>query len=206
MNRWLKVRFVKAHKEVVDSGAAVSPFAPGVTDDFYDRGLAEIVMLQLGKEAEFKPGDIAIFPSDDANQLINQGICELIEPVFVRRLDDYIYLFANFNRRLDRVINDTARIQRDIVDLQQSQEHVNMQLALANDEMSKLKFDLQKTQYEEQKIAEYLVALEKKWAETRAALSYLYRNNLQLEEELEQRSKDLTEEINRRTLEAIADK
>jgi hypothetical protein len=181
MNRWAKVRFLKPHKEIVDSGATVSPFAPGVTDDFYDRGdrgLAEIALLQLGKEAEFKQDDVAIFPEDDANRLIAEGKCQLIEPVFARRLNDYLFLFSNFNTRLDKIINDANRLARDIRDLQQAQAHVTKQLAMANDETTKLQFDLQKTKDEETKIADYLVKLEKKWTDTRAALSNLYKSNL----------------------------
>jgi hypothetical protein len=205
LNVWLKIRFKEKYSEVVDSGAKVSALQLGATDDFFDRGLAEVAMLQRGSKADLKPGDVAVFPQEDGNRLLQEKtpdgkpICELIEPVFVRTLNNYAYLFRNRHFRTNRILTDIARISRDIAEITKAQQHVNEQTLVANSEQTKLNTDITKTNYEKTKIAEYLVELEKYWNETKANLSLLYRSNLQLEADLEQVNQKLTDEINRRT-------
>jgi hypothetical protein len=195
---WTKVRFVKPHKEVVDSNATVSPFSAGVTDDFFDRGLAEVAILKLGKEAEFKEGDVALFPQENAQQLIAAGICEFREYVFVRPLNDYAFLFRNFDIRFDRIRDERERVERDIAELTKAQANINSQIALATDDQSKIQQDLTKTKEESDKIAEYLAILEKHWKDTRARTSAMYRQNLQLNEALKRLYQELSNAINRR--------
>lgn len=206
MHVWSKVTFKKNHKEVVDSGAKVSPFAAGVTDDFFDRGMAEVAILQLGREAEFKVGDVAIFPQEDAQQLINAEVCDFKEYVYVRPLNDYTYLFRNFTQQFDKVHDDTDRLIRDLAELKQAQANIGMQLALANDDKSKLTQDLAKTKEEGTKIAAYLATLEASLAETKAQLSLLYRTNLQLEEELDRLSQKTTDNADPRARRTIAER
>jgi hypothetical protein len=211
LNVWLKIRFKEKHSEDVDSGAKVSALQLGATDDFFDRGLAEVAMLQRGGKAEFNPGDIAVFPQEDANRLLQEKtadgkpICELIEPVYVRTLNNYAFLFRDILFRQSRVMADIARIQRDIAQIKKSQEHVNQQLVVARAEQAKLNTDIEKTTFEKTKITEYHATLEKSLNDLKAKLSVLYRANLQLEAELEDLNQRRTDEINRRT-QAVADK
>jgi hypothetical protein len=195
---WTKVRFLKTHKEVVDSGATVSPFAPGVTDDFFDRGMSEVAILQLGSEAQFAENDVAIFPQDDAQRLIDQGVCKFEEYVYVRPLNDYSFLFRNFDQRFDQMGENIEYARRENAELQDAQNHINQQLASANDEQAKMQQDLVRTRDEAAKITNFLAGLEKAWNDTRARLSQLFHSTLQLEAELEQRTRAMTEEIRRR--------
>jgi hypothetical protein len=206
MNVWTKVRFLKSHKEIVDSGATVSPFTPGVTDDFFDRGMAEVAILQLGAEAQFNENDVAIFPQDEAQRLIDAGVCKFEEYVYVRNLRDYGFLFRDFDQQFDRVGDDIEYAQRDVSELESARQHIDQQLALANDEQSKLQHDLQFTREEASKIAAYVATLEKTWNETRARLSQLFARSLELSEELERRSQAVTQEIRRRGETAIAER
>jgi hypothetical protein len=188
----------------VDSGARVSALQLGATDDLFDRGLAEVAMLQRGGKADFKPGDVAVFPQEDGNRLLQEKtpdgkpICELIEPVYVRSLNNYAFLFRDNFFRQYRVMTDIARISRDINEIKKTQQHMNEQLVVANSEQGKLNADLEKTNHEKTKIAEYLVRLQSALDEHKARLSLLYRANLQLEEELERANERLTAEIKRR--------
>jgi hypothetical protein len=202
---WAKVRFLKPHKEAVDSNASVSPFSPGVTDDFFDRGgLAEVDILKLGKEAEFKEGDVALFPQENAQQLIAAGICEFREYVFVRPLNDYAFLFRHYDKRFDRVRDDRERVERDIAELRRAQTNIDAQRALATDDQTKLQQDLVKTQEEGVKISQYLAILEKHWTETKAKLSALYQRNLQLDEELKRLHQEMSNIANRRIARTVA--
>jgi hypothetical protein len=205
MNVWTKVRFLKPHKEVVDSGATVSPFAPGVTDDLFDRGgMAEVAILQLGSAAEIQENDVAVLPQEDAQKLIDQGICKFEEYVYVRRLNDYLFLFRDFDRRFDRMSENIGYSQREGAELQDTQAHVKKQLALASDEQSKLQQDLEKTKEEAAKIAAYAAALEKAWNDRRARLSQLFNSTIRLEAELNRRSQAMTETIRRRSDTTVA--
>lgn len=205
LNVWLKVRFQEKYSEVVDSRAKVSPLQLGATDDFFDRGLAEVAMLQRGANADFKPGDVAVFPQEDGNRLLQEKtadgkpICELIEPVYVRTLNNYAFLYRDLFFRTNRVNSDIARINRDIAEIKRTQQHTSEQLVVANSEQTKLNADIGKTDYEESAIIVYLAALQKSADELKAQLSLLYRSNLQLEAELERANEKLTEDINRRT-------
>ena len=203
---WAKVRFLKAHKEAVDSNATVSPFSPGVTDDFFDRGLAEVAILKLGKEAEFEVGDVGLFPQENAEQLIAAGICEFREYVFVRPLNDYAFLFRHYDKRFDRIRDDREKVERDIAELKSAQANIDSQLAMSTTDQTKLQQDLAKTQEEAVKITEYLATLEKHWADTRTMLSALYRVNLQLDEELKRLYQKMSDEINRRINQSVAGK
>ncbi len=210
LNVWLKIRFKEKYSEVVDSGAKVSVLQLGATDDFFDRGLAEVAMLQRGAKADFKPGDVAVFPLEDGRRLLQEKtpdgkpICEEIEPVYVRTLNNYAFLFREAYFRQSRVMTDIARVSRDIAQIKKSQQHINEQLAVANSEQAKLKTDIEKTTFEKTKITEYLAKLEKSSNELKAQLSLLYRSNVQLEAELERANQKLTDEINRRT-QTVAD-
>lgn len=210
LNVWLKIRFKEKYSEIVDSGAKVSALQLGATDDFFDRGLAEVAMLQRGSKADFKPGDVAVFPQDDGNRLLQEKtpdgkpICELIEPVYARTLNNYAFLFRDALFRQYRVLTDIARINRDIAQTKKAQQHINEQIVVANLEQTKLKADIEKTSMERTKITEYYAVLEKSWNDLKVQLSLLYRSNLQLEAELEAANQKLTDEIDRRTR-AVAD-
>ena len=95
--------------------------------------------------------------------------------------------------------SDIVQISRDIAQIQQTQKQIEEQLVIARAEQAKVRADIDKTNIEKAKIAAYLATLEKSLNDLRARLSVLYRTNLQLEEELEQANKKLTDEINRRT-------
>jgi hypothetical protein len=205
LNTWLKIRFKEKYSEVVDSGAKVSALQLGATDDFFDRGLAEVAMLQRGSKADFKPGDVAVFPQEDGNRLLQEKtpdgkpLCELIEPVYVRTLNNYAFLFRDMLFRQNRVITDIARVNRDKAEIEKALRHVNEQLVVANSEQTNLNSDITKTNSEKTKITEYLAALEKSANELKAQLSLLYRSNVQLEADLERANQKLTDEINRRS-------
>lgn len=203
---WLKLRFKEKYSEVVDSGARVSALQLGATDDFFDRGLSEISMLQRGSKADVKPGDVAVIPQEDEGKRLlqektNDGkpICELIEPVYVRPLNNYGFLFRDVLFRQQGTMSDIVRIQRDLAQIKKSDAHIKEQQTVANSEQTRLKSDIEKTTLEKTKILEYQAALEKSTNELKATLSQLYRTSHELEALLEQLYQQQADEINRRT-------
>lgn len=211
---WIKVRFT-ADKEIdVDSAATLG----GVTESqkFFDRGLAEIPMLQRrsmstdpnqpaeDNPAKFKTDDLGIFPAEAANSLIAEGVCERIEPIYVRPLNDYEYAFRAVYHRMVRLQDDQRRTERNTGQLNEALQRNLTQIAFREEEKRKLQEDLGKFTYEREQVTTYLAALEKAVSDTKAELSRLYRTNSQLEQELVQTSDKWTDEINRRTAEAVS--
>ncbi|MEO8498931.1 MAG: hypothetical protein ABI614_28035, partial [Planctomycetota bacterium] len=198
---WVKVRFTQDHTEAVDSDATLG----GVTgsQDWFDRGRSEIPLLQRGDVAKFKKDAIGVFPQTDANDLISRGVCERIEPIYVRSLNDYEYQFRSTYLQLVQIRQNMERLQRNIDFQTVSNARTEKLLAYRTEEKAKLQQDLDKFQYEQKEITAYLGKLQVVFSDTKAKLSRLYRTNFQLSEELRTTSEELTREINRRTAEAV---
>jgi hypothetical protein len=200
---WVKVRFTEDHTEIVDSDATLG----GVegSQDWFDRGRSEIPLLQRGDVAKFKKGAIGVFPQSDADDLISRGVCERIEPIYVRALNDYEYQFRSTHLQMVQIRQDMERIQRNIDEQTSTNARTETLIAYRTDEKSKLQQDLDKFVYERDQITAYLRTLQIAFNETKAKLSRLYRTNFQLSEELRTISEELTREIDRRTAEAVAE-
>jgi septal ring factor EnvC (AmiA/AmiB activator) len=163
-----------------------------VTDDFYDAsGRAEVALLQLGKDAEIRENEVAVFPQEDAQRLIDTGFCRFEEYVYVRPLNDYSYLLLKLDERLDRVANDIRKVGRDIGQLQTAQANVQLQINSANDDQTNLREDLTRTESEAGKIADHASTLEKTWADRRNQLTQLFQQNLELHDAMQRRYEEL---------------
>ncbi|MEX0820179.1 MAG: hypothetical protein WD070_11330, partial [Pirellulaceae bacterium] len=202
-NTWIKVRFTEEHTEVVDSDATLG----GVegSQDWFDRGRAEIPLLQRGDVAKFKKGAVGVFPTAEAEDLISRGVCERIEPIYVRPLNDYEYQFRSTYLQMVQIRQDMERIQRNIDEKTKTNARKETLIAYRTDEEAKLRQDLEKFLYERKQITDYDAKLESVLNATKDELSRLYRTNFQLSEELRRLTEELTREIDRRTTEAVAE-
>lgn len=200
---WVKLRFMADHSENVDSDATLG----GVegSQDWFDRGRSEIPLLQRGDVAKFKKGAIGVFPQSDADDLISRGICERIEPIYVRSLNDYEYQFRSTHLQMVQIRQDIERIQRNIDEQTSTNGKTETLIAYRNDEKTKLQQDLDKFTYERDQITAYHDKLQTVFTATKAELSRLYKTNFLLSEELRTISEELTREIDRRTAEAVAE-
>ena len=111
-NVWLKVRFLEAHTEDVDIEAALDAVTGSET--YYDRGRANVPAVKRGAPAEFKVGDVAVFRQDEEiQQLLDGGVAELVERVYVRPLVNYELAFRKLweesNRFAGRHSRDSTR-------------------------------------------------------------------------------------------------
>ena len=195
---WIKVRFTQDHSEPVDS--AGDPLG-GVTqsESFFDgQGQANVPLVRRGGvgdalAAEFKTDDIGIFPPEDANRLIGEGVCELVERIYVRELHNYHFAFRAALQQLIRLGREQRNVERNISAITESDGRVAQQITVREQELQKVQEDLGKYQVELDKITAYAALLDRQKAERMSELSKLYQANLQLAEELKQ----LTERINR---------
>jgi hypothetical protein len=180
VNTWLKVRFLQDHSFVVDSEATLDAVTSG--ESFFDGGLANVAMVLRGGEAEFKKDDMGIFlkESEFLQPLLDGGVVELIEPIYARRLNDYGASFRALSQRMHRLASDIGQTQRDDQAIVESTARTQQQTAARAEELSKLKEDYEKIQYELGQIVAYRGQLEGLWKDKRAELSRLYRENHQL--------------------------
>jgi hypothetical protein len=200
-NVWLKIRFLMPHSEDVDSTTTVG--AVTGSQDFFDRGLANVPLLQRGGKATFEPGDVAIFPRSDAENLIGQGLAEEIEPIFVRKLNSYDFSLREMSQRLARLNVDIEGVKRDTVAVTETNRRTLEQIQFREMEKTRLQTDQAKFQYELAQLTALSETLNQTWLERRADLSRLYRENHQLLQELIRIDEELTRQINERTLEAV---
>ena len=202
-NVWLKVRFTQPYKEEVDT--AGDPVGAVVSSQmFFDRGRAEIAVLQRGKAVEFKKGDVGVFPQADANRLITQEkVCELIEPVYVRTLNDYEFGLDNIKLQLAQLDEARRQLLRDSGEVTRANQLASEQIALREQERQKVTEDLEKTRLEQQRITQYAAQLEGESTKLREEMRTLYRVNSELANQLAQLDRQLTERIDRQAEAAV---
>jgi len=199
-NRWLKVRFTGPYEEEVDSASELG--AVKTSENFFDRGRAEIAILKRNETAKFKKNDIGIFPPEDANRLIEKGVCELVEPIYVRSLRNYGQTFRQFYQRTRDLAADVARIQRSTAELTQANVLTVAQITYREQEKTKLQEDLAKFIYERDQIKKYQETLTVAVAAKRERLSFLYRANHKLAADLAAVHRAVTEKIDQETIAA----
>jgi len=201
-NIWAKVTFTAAHEEAVDSDATLG----GVegSQDFFDRGRAEIPLLRRGEPAKFQTDDVGLFPLEDARGLQTRGVATMGETIYVRPLNDYEYLFRNVFQRLVTLREDSERSQRNIDQLTAANDRTLAQISFHQQESTKLRADLAKYVYERDALQQYVASLQKLLSDTQATLSRLYRTNHQLEQELTRMNDELNREMERRSGRAVA--
>jgi hypothetical protein len=203
-NVWIKVEFLRDHEIVVDAEVPVSP----INADLFDqRGQAQVARLQRNEPVKFKKGDTALFDSETANSMIDNGIAKLGEGqtrTFRRQLNKYENAFATISRRIRETLAEQARVERHLAELQTANEQALEQIKLQEAEKAMLLADVAKVKFEGVEVGKYRDALQNKLAETRSELSRLYNANLQLGKELKALSDRLTDEIEVRTREATA--
>ena len=202
-NVWIKVEFVREHEIIVDAEVALSP----INDELFNQGQAQVPRLQRGEPVKFKAGDTAIFDSQTANSLMDNGFAKLGEGqarIFRRQLHSYENAFATITRRIQEIAAEITRVERHLAELQAANEKALAQITLQEAEKAMLLADVAKVKHEGTEVGKYRETLQNKLAETRSELSRLYKENLQLGQELKAVSDRLTDEIDRRTREATA--
>jgi len=145
-------------------------------EGLFDHGRARAAVVRLGKKVQFKKGDVGLFPFEEANRLINQAkVCELIEPVYVRSLNDYETGFRGLYQRFVQLDEDLRQAKRDTQEVTQANNITLEQIRHGEDERGKLDEDVKKTTYERDEITKYAAALETKLARVKGELSQLFR-------------------------------
>lgn len=196
---WVKVKFKAKYEVPVDSSAMQS----GMESEYFDlNGLAIAPTLRKGGTVEFKNGDFAIVNQQKADELIASGVCEKVESVYRRELHDYKHHFHEILVRTDYLTNRIAEVKRQVDILLEAQKRTQTQIDYRTQEKAKLQQDLAKFEFERNAVTEYRDALVARRDAVRARILELYKANLASAEELATMQQQMTDEINKRTLEA----
>jgi hypothetical protein len=210
-NIYVKLQFDVDYEVAVDSDTGQG----GLTAEYFDStGSALVDRLRRDKlgflpedargSVKFKKGDFGVFHQKKADELVAQNLATPIEPRFVRRLIDFTYEFHKMLERRTRIVQDVARMRAEIVATKEAEKRTVIQRDFRKDERDRLLVDKAKFEVEQQQVAVYASELRTKMATLNAELSALYRSNAALAARLDARSKQLTDEINRRTEAATA--
>ena len=182
-SRWVKIEFTKAHSIVVDS-----PEKRGALDGGFFDGTGQAVdsRLQRGEDGAvaFKTADQIIVKEEAANELIELGVAKLVDTYYFRPLNDYRFVLRRIRLRLDEL---ETRRQELVFEQKVLEDAIAATVAMlaANQEAKlNLEKDLAQIQIEQAAIAGYNGQVKESLAATRQRLSGLYRDNLQLRDEL----------------------
>lgn len=208
-NTWVVVKFVKAHQIQVDSQVDSDTQqslldAPGTYFDTSGRAIEGRVRHGDEGTVDFEVGDTAVFDLDTADTLIADGVCEKVKPVFRRDLHDYARFFRRARDQHIELDEAIARAQREYDTYTALKAKVDADIIVYNDEKVKLEKDLLGFKQELADATAYAQALDVQWQKSLKELSYLYRENNRLVDELTKLQRQMAIEINRRAAEATA--
>ena len=201
-NRWVRVQFLKPYEFPADSVSE-----QGVTDGFYfdpTNGRAEVPTLRGGDEQgqvvldakEYAINDFGLFPANEETQsLIEQGICEVTNNIYVRTLNDYSFAFKRAFDSRSALFQYSQLVTAEINSLQRAQQRTDRQINVRQTERDKLTADKGKFDREQQVAADYLNTLNQKWTSLQAELSRLYQENVALEARLSEISEQATQAV-----------
>lgn len=181
--QYVKVEFIKAYSEKVDSETSQSV----LSSRFFDaQGQAQVGFLQRGEggTVSMPAGAIALLPKAQADQLINNGTCKSIEPVYVRPLVDYTFAFHDLFDRWVDTRTQIAMYTMNKQKLEQLNAHLTTVIRDKQEERRKLTEDLSYLTRERDFLGNLRTALEQQRNQLLSQLSGLYRANLVMEQEI----------------------
>ena len=212
-DRWMRVKFVKDHIEVVDADVVSEDGAGGdYKRDFNSIGQTLSPWLRdtdgEGK-VEFGIGDEALLGAHAATALMReQQACEEIERIYARPLRDFEFLFHNADLRRIEMSNEAMVLNRHLQLLEDENKGViergNRVAAARTDEINKLNADLERFRFELDAVQKHEQSLQAQREETSSDQSRLYRSNVYLADRLAAIQAALKKQIDEQTRQAAA--
>ena len=177
--KWMRVKFLDDYTVDVDVQTPTR-----LPDSAYDPSGRTIEgTLQQNAATQFQKGDEAILDFETAQELVNDGKAEQVEPVYQRRLRDYAEFFRDFAREYEAMDRQLATAQEDLNKLNASLTSLREQMTFCSQQKSELTEDRDGFNRERQVITEYRGQLDEQWNALRRDLSRLYRANKQIVQE-----------------------
>ncbi len=183
-NIWYRIEFVNDFSDTVDSEDKRTASDGGNFDSSGRTVDARLRRPNSQEKVSFKKGQQVLFIKAYADQLISQGTAKLIEPIFVRPINDYSIAFSETRNRTARAVQDAEAIKRDIAQVQATNTVAQEQVVFRQNERQML--DKDKSQYEKELavITSEVERLSTAVQQTRAELSRIFRANQEQYEQL----------------------
>jgi len=194
--KWMRVRFTQA--TVLDVDVQEPTSLPDTPFDPSGRSISD--NLRQNEQSKFRPNDVVLLDFATAQEYINQGIAEEIEPIYQRPLRDFETIFRNSAGEIDTINRQIAVAQEDLTKLDGATTNLGQQIAFFTEQERRLTEDRDGFSMEREVVSEYRSALENRWKEVLSELSRLYRANKQLVAGMSSRDDDSAARPDRRTL------
>jgi heme exporter protein D len=192
----LKVRFLQEHAVQVDTNVAQGALS---SRPFDASGLAQVEYLQRDDEdsVTIQPGAIVVLTPSVANPLIQEGVCELVEPIYVRPLTNFsLALNRLYHRRLRNTqIVEAVRYNTGM--LSAAKEKIDQQTIYRQQERTRVEEDLEKLKFEREQITQLAEAVTKARDDVLDRLRSLFTENLRLAQSLETFHRETLERMDR---------
>jgi len=206
---WVRVQFTKAQVDddafevdspsIWDADAIKGLFER--RDQVFDiQGKAVVPRLRQGSKTEFSRDDKVLFDQETANDLINRGIAEPVENVFVRKLNDFAYLYRVIDAEGRRLAQKATEIQREFETNYQTLKTVRAQIAVHEIEREKLLQDRENFRKERKLIADFKVKLQGDVSRVRSETRQYYNEIVFYETLLAELDRRVRKEIDQRVI------
>jgi hypothetical protein len=173
---WPRIRLLKNHKFDVDAAGA-----PRFAEQYFDpSGRAVPALLRAegtdprAEQLDLAKGAELVLPPETAQPLIDQGIAESVEVVYVRELRDYTYLFQSLYRRGETTQDAILVNLRDIAAWKAADAQAVAAIGRRTTERDNLTEDRSHVFYEREQVTAYLGRLDQKFTAVRGQLSHLF--------------------------------
>jgi hypothetical protein len=184
-NVWSRVEFLVEHKVDVDDLKSERKATDGGYFDFSGRAVDARLKRQDGKgEVTFLKGQQALIASKPAKTLVDDNIAKLIEPIFVRPINDYALAFKEKRDQITQLGQDIATVNREIKTAENTNSRLQGQVVFRQNERTLLDADYGQYQKEQTVIRDEVSRLTKAVQDSKAELSRLYQLALQHYERL----------------------
>jgi hypothetical protein len=175
-SRWVRVKLLKEWTVDVDSQEDAIATERG----FFDTSGRSIdVRLKRGEEGSVKLSpdetDRIVLKSEVADDLISKGIAELIEPVYVRPLNDYQEAFNQLFVRIHEIQERITLYQRESAEMAKANQAGQEMISFRQIENQQLASDLGHYRTEIDVLNDEIVEATDKLNNTKSALTEMYR-------------------------------
>ena len=180
-NVFMKVRFLKPHSVTVDYANVQS----SLTSQYFDNaGTAISERLKRGEAVKFKVDQIGVLHVSDAQPLITDGTCELMERLYVRSLTDYDQLYFEIRTQLRELALLETAVQNVLKRLNAAEAKIDQQFTIRQEERVKLESDQENVDKERVVLKSYLDNLSAERKDLYDKLGKLYSANNRLTTEI----------------------
>lgn len=172
--KWMRIRFT-ASPDVLEVDVQEPTSLPDTSFDPSGRSISD--SLRQNEPTKFEQNDVVELDFATAQEYINQGVAEAIEPIYRRPLRDFERIFRYTAGEVDSLDRQIAVAQVDLTKLNESITNLRQQIAFFTEREQQLTTDRDGFNMERTVITEYRTALEEQWKEVLDELSRLYRAN-----------------------------